>query len=79
MDRATPQDLYLPSHLSKHENKDNTQATHQAKQAHITSSVLHVLLQQWWSSYGKIMDDERPKSKGVRNNSSKEAIKEEIQ
>jgi hypothetical protein len=38
----------------KHDNKDNTQATHQAKQAHITSSVLHMLLQQWWSPKGRV-------------------------
>jgi hypothetical protein len=34
----------MPSEpLLKHKNKDNTQTTHQAKQAHITSSILHVL------------------------------------
>jgi hypothetical protein len=49
IDRATSQDeTFRPP--SKSENKDNTQTTHQAKQAHITSSILHVLLQQWWSS-----------------------------
>jgi hypothetical protein len=55
------------------------------------------VLQQWWSSYWHIGDDERPsnfetggirklvvkkhktKTKRVRNNSSKKAIKEGIQ
>ena len=47
-------------HPSKHKNRDDTQATHQTRQAHNTSSILYVFLPYGGHPKGRVRDDKMP-------------------